>query len=103
MSTIPSQRLAGASIKVPPLFARILAAADIQVNGSRPWDMQVHHPDTFARIAAHRSLGPRRGVYGWLVGLRCAGSVFLPVADARCEPNGPHFPCAAVAMGGCRR
>lgn len=57
MSTIPSQRLAGASIKVPPLFARILAAADIQVNGSRPWDMQVHHPDTFARIAAHRSLG----------------------------------------------
>ena len=57
MSTLPSHALADAGIKIPALVARVFAAADIRINGSRPWDMQVHNPDTFARIAAQRSLG----------------------------------------------
>lgn len=57
MSSLPSHALADAGARMPPLVARVFAAADIRINGSRPWDMQVHHPDTFARFAAQRSLG----------------------------------------------
>ena len=57
MSSLPSHALADAGAKMPPLVARVFAAADIRINGSRPWDMQVHHPDIFARIDAQRSLG----------------------------------------------
>ncbi|MFA4931276.1 MAG: class I SAM-dependent methyltransferase, partial [Patescibacteria group bacterium] len=30
--------------------------ADIQINGSRPWDIQVHNPDFYARLLAGGSL-----------------------------------------------
>ena len=44
-----------------PRFAgtieRLLAAADIRVNGSDPWDFQVRNERVFARILAHGSLG----------------------------------------------
>lgn len=36
---------------------RLLASADIEVDGNRPWDMRVHHPDTFDFILARGSLG----------------------------------------------
>lgn len=42
------------------LFGRIqslLALADIRINGSRPWDMQVHNPDLFTRVLRQGSLG----------------------------------------------
>ena len=42
---------------IDDLIASVLANADIQINGRRPWDMQIHHPDTLSRIAARRSLG----------------------------------------------
>ena len=35
----------------------LLATADIQVGGSRPWDMRVHHHATFDRILTRGSLG----------------------------------------------
>lgn len=35
----------------------LLAMADVQVGGGRPWDMRVHHPATFDRILAQGSLG----------------------------------------------
>lgn len=37
--------------------ARLLAQADVRLNGERPWDLQVHHPETIARILARGSLG----------------------------------------------
>jgi len=37
--------------------SELLATADIQVGGSRPWDMRVHHPATFDRILTRGSLG----------------------------------------------
>jgi cyclopropane-fatty-acyl-phospholipid synthase len=44
----------------------LLATADIRVGGGRPWDMQVHHPDTFDRILARGSLGLGESyVDGW--------------------------------------
>lgn len=35
----------------------LLAHADVQVNGSRAWDMQVHNPALYRRVLAHGSLG----------------------------------------------
>jgi cyclopropane-fatty-acyl-phospholipid synthase len=37
--------------------AKLLAQADVRINGSRPWDIRVHHPDTVPRILAKGSLG----------------------------------------------
>lgn len=37
--------------------AELLADAGIQVNGDRPWDIRIHHPDTAERILARGSLG----------------------------------------------
>jgi cyclopropane-fatty-acyl-phospholipid synthase len=35
----------------------LLAKADIRVNGRRPWDMRIHSPGVFDRIASRGSLG----------------------------------------------
>ncbi len=39
------------------VLRELLARADVQVDGNRPWDIQVHNPDTFARVLSKRSLG----------------------------------------------
>ena len=56
-------------VKDAPLVARLrrpdrdqrarelLAEAGIMVNGTRPWDMRIHHPDTLDRVLARGSLG----------------------------------------------
>jgi len=36
---------------------KLLATADIRVNGNRPWDMKVHNPDVYRRVLAEGSLG----------------------------------------------
>ena len=35
----------------------LLAEAGIMVNGGRPWDMRIHHPDTLDRVLSRGSLG----------------------------------------------
>ena len=35
----------------------LLDKADIKVNGSRPWDIQVHNTDFFRRVLSQGSLG----------------------------------------------
>ena len=35
----------------------LLAQADIQVNGNRPWDMQIHRADVYNRTLAYGNLG----------------------------------------------
>lgn len=35
----------------------LLDQADVRIGGSRPWDLQVHHPDTLSRFLAYGSLG----------------------------------------------
>ncbi len=37
--------------------ARLLATADVRLDGPRPWDLQVHDPGMFARVLAQGSLG----------------------------------------------
>src|SRR5210317_1264210 len=36
---------------------RLLNYADVTINGDRPWDLQVKHPDFFRRVLAQGSLG----------------------------------------------
>ncbi|MDX5363878.1 MAG: cyclopropane fatty acyl phospholipid synthase [Pseudazoarcus pumilus] len=37
--------------------AELLAEADVQIGGDRPWDLHFHHPETAERILARGSLG----------------------------------------------
>ncbi len=51
---------------LPRSVARILDAAEIELNGPHPWDVQVHDPRMFRRIALHGSLGVGESyVDGW--------------------------------------
>lgn len=36
---------------------RLLSFADVKTDGDRPWDLQVHNEDLYARILAKGSLG----------------------------------------------
>ena len=53
----PERTASSSSASIDALINRVLADADIQINGRRPWDMRIHHPETLSRIAAQRSLG----------------------------------------------
>lgn len=47
-------------------FRKLLAQADVEIGGHRPWDLQVHEPDTARRVLAHGSLGLGESyVDGW--------------------------------------
>jgi cyclopropane-fatty-acyl-phospholipid synthase len=41
----------------PEALRELLARADVQINGTRPWDMRVHHPRAYRRILTQWSLG----------------------------------------------
>lgn len=52
--------------KLAESFQSTFAAADVQFNGSRPWDIQVHHPDFYKRVLHNGSLGLGESyVEGW--------------------------------------
>lgn len=44
---------------------RLLARADVEVNGSRPWDIQVHDDRLFSRVLAQGSLGLGEAFMDW--------------------------------------
>jgi cyclopropane-fatty-acyl-phospholipid synthase len=48
---------AGRRPRHPDAAEQLLALADIRVDGDRPWDIRIHHPDTLPRILAKGSLG----------------------------------------------
>lgn len=49
-------RLAGAT-KFERRAQQLLTPADIRLNGTRPWDMKIHHPQTLERILLTGSTG----------------------------------------------
>jgi len=55
--TAPTLRGRSDGVRHIRLMAGLLAEAGIAVNGSRPWDIQVHHPRTFERFLARGRLG----------------------------------------------
>ena len=38
-------------------FERLLAQADVRLDGQQPWDLQIRHSGTFDRVLGHGSLG----------------------------------------------
>ena len=38
-------------------IGELLATADVQINGDRAWDMQVHNTELYGRILGQGSLG----------------------------------------------
>jgi cyclopropane-fatty-acyl-phospholipid synthase len=38
-------------------FKKLLVKADIEINGSRPWDIQIHNEGLYGRVMKHGSLG----------------------------------------------
>ena len=44
-------------IKARDAAQRLLDAADVLIQGERPWDLQIHHPDTLLRMLSRGSLG----------------------------------------------
>ncbi|HET6655933.1 MAG TPA: cyclopropane fatty acyl phospholipid synthase [Gammaproteobacteria bacterium] len=51
------QRAPASSAKFRSRAEELLRSVDIEVNGSRPWDIQVHDPRLFARTFAEGSVG----------------------------------------------
>ncbi len=45
------------SLSTKQLIQDLLSPADIQINGSRPWDIRIHDEHTFARTLSFGSLG----------------------------------------------
>lgn len=43
--------------KAKVLIEKLLTMADVKINGSRPWDLQVHNEELFGRVLAQGSLG----------------------------------------------
>ncbi len=39
------------------VFQDLLAKADVQINGSRPWDLQVHDDNLYERVVRDGSVG----------------------------------------------
>ena len=55
-----------ASTRLRDRCAHLLSLADVKINGSRPWDIQVYNNDLFARIFTDGSLGLGEAyVEGW--------------------------------------
>jgi cyclopropane-fatty-acyl-phospholipid synthase len=64
----PTQALAAVSAShgLRGRVGRLLAFADIRINGDRPWDMQVHDDRLYARLMGCGSLGLGESyMYGW--------------------------------------
>jgi cyclopropane-fatty-acyl-phospholipid synthase len=43
--------------KSEAIVKELLAQADVQVNGPRPWDIQIHSPEVYDRVIAQGNLG----------------------------------------------
>ncbi len=53
----PHAETARPLVAVPTVVAELLAAADVRINGDRPWDIQVRNPRLFDRVLRDWSLG----------------------------------------------
>lgn len=57
-AALPQQTLQGGVEHRPPdYFVRLLALADIQINGDRPWDIQLYNTNFYKRILRDGSIG----------------------------------------------
>lgn len=72
----------------PPVLLRDLAAlADVQFNGSRPWDIQVHHPSVYRRILSQGSLGFGESYMDGLWDSQCLDETISRLLSMRIEQH----------------
>jgi cyclopropane-fatty-acyl-phospholipid synthase len=55
--SLPHPAAATPAARAPGALSRLLAEAGIQVDGGRPWDLEVHHPRLYRRVLWGGSLG----------------------------------------------
>lgn len=53
----PAKKMVVSSSNPQKVMTEIFALADIQINGSRPWDITVHNDEFYARVLTKGSLG----------------------------------------------
>jgi hypothetical protein len=58
------------------LVPELLASAGVEINGNRPWDIQVHNSLFCKRVVTGGSIALGESYMGRLVGLRSTGPVF---------------------------
>ena len=63
----PNERRAVQRSASRDLVAKILASSDVQLDGTRPWDIRVHDHRFFDRVLSHGSVGLGGIIHGWLV------------------------------------
>ena len=51
------------------IIQKLLSRLDVQINGNRPWDIQVHNPDFYEQGFSRRFSCSGGKLHGWLVGL----------------------------------
>lgn len=56
-ATVSAPPRPGAGSRPPRVLVDLLAHADVQINGNRPWDILVHHPRLYHRVLSSWSLG----------------------------------------------
>ncbi|NND43830.1 MAG: cyclopropane fatty acyl phospholipid synthase [Xanthomonadales bacterium] len=77
-------------------LTRLLRAADIEVNGNRPWDFQAHDERVFRRIIRHGSLGAGESYMdGWWSSEQ-ADELFHRLLRARLEQSFRHAPATVL-------
>jgi len=54
--------------KAKKVVQKILDPSDVQINGSRPWDIQIHKPSFYERVLRRFSCSGGK-LHGRLVGL----------------------------------
>jgi len=80
------------------MLTRLLQAADIEINGSRPWDFQVRVEEVFRRIARQGSIGAGESYMdGWWESEQL-DELFARLLRARLEKRFRYSPSTLLAM-----
>lgn len=57
LSNLHERQHSTGSHSIDKVVTQLLAKADVVINGTRPWDIQIHNPKTIPRVVRQRSLG----------------------------------------------
>ena len=73
------------NLQLKDFIQSILAEVDIQINGDRPWDIQVHNTNLYQRVISQGSLGLGEAyVEGWWDCSQLMESNFIGTGNITC-------------------
>ncbi len=79
-------------------FSALFAQADIQFNGSRPWDMQIHDPAVAERVMIHGALGLGEGYMDGQWDVESLDDCIYRILIARLSQQIRSVPLAMIAL-----